>query len=336
MTTGDGGTSAPGKPGGAYGSLLVDEGAGALLAAAAGDVAAASSHPRGYSARTQAATVLAYHVIGHAGVVRADLASELAALDGEPESVYVRPSESFRAWLDSVTGGAPAVSSLPTSEMATRVVPLGVWFRTDPDALVRSAVEAVRVENLHAPSIAAAVAVAGAVAGSSLAMAGRDLVLGAGETALRAAALMESEDYRFSRVADAVGVGETLTDLKTGVGMPFDAALEAVAARGIGPELAPALASIVAAADPGADPVLTIDAAAGAGGPDGGFLVGALVGARLGLRRWPWTVPNETWFAEIGRRLVAHVTELRDLPIPYAVEQRMQSHVRVDPRAEMG
>jgi hypothetical protein len=34
-------------------------------------------------------------------------------------------------------------------------------------------------------------------------------------------------------------------------------------------------------------------------------------------------VHNDTWFAEIGRRLVSRHAEIRDLPIPYAVEERM-------------
>jgi hypothetical protein len=68
-----------------------------------------------------------------------------------------------------------------------------------------------------------------------------------------------------------------------------------------------------------------ISEAARLGGSRLGAMVGAVVGARVGIRAWPWAFANDTWFAEIGRRLVRGPKEIRDLPIPYAVEQHLMS-----------
>jgi ADP-ribosylglycohydrolase len=313
-------------------TLLVDEGAGALLAAAAGDVA---SRGRGYSARTQAATVVAYHLIGHTHVSRRELTQELLILDEEPDSVYADPSEEFRDWLRSSRSGEPAASAVPSAEAITRVVPVGIWFRCDADGLVAAAIDVARIENFDAATIVAAAAAAGAVAASTHVMAGLDLMLAAAEVAERAAAAVAEEGYRFSRVEGAGSVVAALAGGRNLVGRTAQFAAAAMEAAGAPPALAPALAAIAVAADSSADPVLAIEDAAVNTGPDAGVLAGALIGARLGLRRWPWSVPNETWFAEIGRRLVAHVTELRDLPVPYAVEQRMKTTLGVNPRDEL-
>ena len=63
-----------------------------------------------------------------------------------------------------------------------------------------------------------------------------------------------------------------------------------------------------------------VEDAAAHGGPVVAFLVGGIVGARRGLARWPWPMPNEHWFAELGRRMVAQDRTYEDLPDPYSVE----------------
>ena len=68
-----------------------------------------------------------------------------------------------------------------------------------------------------------------------------------------------------------------------------------------------------------------IEQAARIGGSVLGAAVGGIVGARVGIKAWPWAFANDTWFAEIGRRLVRGPDEVRDLPIPYAVEQHLMS-----------
>ena len=80
--------------------------------------------------------------------------------------------------------------------------------------------------------------------------------------------------------------------------------------------------------------VRLIEAGAMAGGSEVGAIVGAIVGARSGLVRWPWRVPNDTWFAEIGRRLVSRHAEIVDLPIPQAVEEGMMQSTGVKPGDE--
>ena len=71
-----------------------------------------------------------------------------------------------------------------------------------------------------------------------------------------------------------------------------------------------------------------VEQAARVGGSVLGAAVGAMVGARVGILAWPWAFANDTWFAEIGRRLVRGPDEIRDLPIPYAVEQHLMSGAR--------
>ena len=72
-----------------------------MLGGAAGDVAGGSSAV-GYSAITQQATVVAYHLLRNDGIDRALLADEWKELgaDAENPSVYRAPSDSFVAWLD--------------------------------------------------------------------------------------------------------------------------------------------------------------------------------------------------------------------------------------------
>lgn len=313
-------------------SLLVDEGAGTLLASAAGDIAARG---RGYSARTQAATVVAYHLLGHSGVDRPALAEELVVLDDEAEPLYVDPSDEFLSWLRATREGRPAATAVPSAEPATRVVPVGIWFRRDPEAMIGAAIDVARIENLDAATVVTATAVAGAVAASTLVMSGLDLVLAAGEVAHRAAVSVAGEGYRFSRVGLAGSVVEALEGGGELVGLAAGPAREALESRGVPAPLAPVLAAIIVASAADTDPVLAIEDAAIAAGPDAGVVAGGLIGARVGLRRWPWSVPNETWFAEIGRRLVSQVGGIRDLPVPYAVEQRMKRSPRVDPREEI-
>lgn len=306
-------------------SLAVDDGAGAILAAAAGDVAGGAD-PTAYSAVTQASTVIAYHLLTHSVVERDELARSLAELAGGDEGrfTYRAPSEAFEEWLKSARRGSPTVSALASSEPAARSVPIGVFHRREPDRLVTSAVNAARVTHLDATSAVAAAAVSGAVAGSCFVQAGADLVLGAAETADAAVSLIEEEPYRFGDVATARSVPNRLRGLARLVTAAPDEIVEGVrtdlgSLDGVGR----ALLGIVLGANRYAEPIRLIEAAAVAGGSEAGAVCGGIVGARSGLVRWPWRVHNDTWFAEIGRRLVTRHDEIRDLPIPYAVEERM-------------
>jgi hypothetical protein len=71
-----------------------------------------------------------------------------------------------------------------------------------------------------------------------------------------------------------------------------------------------------------------VEQAARLGGSPLAAMVGGIVGARVGIKAWPWAFANDTWFAEVGRRLVRGPREIRDLPIPYAVEHHLMSGER--------
>lgn len=306
-------------------SLPVDDGAGAILAAAAGDVAGGAD-PTAYSAVTQASTVIAYHLLTHSVVERDELSRDLAELAGGTHGrfTYRAPSEAFEEWLKSAGRGSPTVSALASSEPAARSVPIGVFHRREPERLVTSAVNAARVTHLDAASAVVAAAVAGAVAGSCFVQAGADLVMGAAETADSAVALIEDEPYRFGDVTAARSVPNRLRGLARLVTAEPDeitdrARSELDSLEGVGG----ALLGVLLGANRLAEPIRLIEVAALAGGSETGAICGGIVGARSGLVRWPWRVHNDTWFAEIGRRLVTRHDEIRDLPIPYAVEERM-------------
>ena len=179
-------TSDPNEP---LFSLPMDEGAGTLIGAAAGDVAGGSEE-RGYSAITQVATVTAYHLLTNGSVDRDMLQTEILQLAGIPEGTpsFRGATEEFDTWLSTARNGQPTVSADASSEPAARIAPVGVWFRRDPDGLVASSIAASRLTHLDATTAVAAAAVAGAIAGSCFVQAGVDLVFGAAETADRALA----------------------------------------------------------------------------------------------------------------------------------------------------
>lgn len=316
-------------------SLPLDDGAGALLGAAAGDVGGHAA-PDGYSAITQASTVIAYHLLQVDGVDRPRLEHELRVLDGAEGGIptYRGESPAFRRWLDSALIGEAGVSSEPSSEPAARMGPVGLWYRRRPDELVGSAISLARVTHLDGPTVVAAVAAAGAVAGSSFAQAGLDLVYGAAETAERALALLTSERYRFGAVDEAAEVVARLRRLAPAVVATPKEIVGAISGENGPVGVDGALLGILLGAAHFHDPVRLIEAAAMSGGSETGAVTGAIVGARSGLRLWPWRVANETWFAEIGRRLVTGYREVRDLPIPYAVEERTKLSPRRVPTAD--
>ncbi|MGH8927593.1 MAG: ADP-ribosylglycohydrolase family protein [Acidimicrobiia bacterium] len=305
-------------------TLLNGEGAGAMLAAVAGDVAGGKS-PIGYSALSQQATVVAYHVLRNDGVDRALLAEDLLELaaDSENPSVYREPSEQFVAWLEASSQGNAAAIAEPSAEPAARVYPVGVWFRRDPVKLVKAAISVARLTHIDASTVVGAAAVAGGVAASSFAQTGRDLILGSAELAELALAELETESYLYSRVEEAQLLPQALREAVVSVGAPGTDLVEKLASGNTPIPSQVAVVAIVLAGSPSGEPYRLIEAAATVGGSEMASMVGAMVGARVGLRLWPWVVPNDTWFAEIGRRLVNGNRETRDIPVPYQVEERL-------------
>ncbi len=304
-------------------SLVHDEGAGALLSAASGDVAGGLV-VGGYSAVTQVATVVAYHVMVNDGIDRTRLAQELIVLDGHPPGTrtYRRPSSELRQWLDAAHTGDPIALDGPSSEPATRMAAVGVWFRRDPERLVSTAIEVGRLTHLDASSVALGVGAAAAVAASSLAMYGSDLLFGVSETVESAIRLMERDEFRFSGIGEAAELPGRIRAKAGLVGEPPEEAVRSMSGDNGPTGLDVALLGIVLGSSLIASPVRLIEVAAMSGGSELGAIAGSIVGARVGLGRWPWRVPNETWFAEIGRRLSAGNPEVRDLPVPYAIEER--------------
>ncbi len=304
-------------------SLLKDGGAGALLAAAAGDVAGRRVEGT-YSANTQFGTVFAYHLMRNGEVDRDLFRAEVLLLDGvgETHQVYRGIDPDLRAWFDSVKAGSPVASTLATPGPACRSLAAGLKFRNDADGLVSAVLRAARMTNLNAASVVAAAAAAGAVAASSFHQVGKDLFLGVAETADRALFELEGEEFRFSDVESAGILPARIRGLCDLVDAPLRAVVGVLSDDNGPVGINAVLLAIAIAGNRNHDAVRLIDTAAQAGGSDVGSITGAIVGARQSTSMWPWRVPNDTWFAEIGRRLVAGETETRDLPIPYAVEER--------------
>ncbi|MGA7270168.1 MAG: ADP-ribosylglycohydrolase family protein, partial [Acidimicrobiia bacterium] len=135
--------------GGSRFSLPVGEGVGAMLCLAGGDVLGGAS-TQGYSATTQQAVVVAYHLIRHGEIDRETLAEEMTEMDGDHDapSVFRSSSPQLRQWLDSSRAGEPVFATEPGLDPAVRVAPVGMWFRRRPDELVEAALETARLTHL--------------------------------------------------------------------------------------------------------------------------------------------------------------------------------------------
>ena len=190
----------------------------------------------------------------------------------------------------------------------TQALALGRLFHDDP------------------PSILSGVVAAGAVAASCFGQSGRDLITGIVEIAEPAAATLEPDPVSGAEPGDLV---DGLRRIARHVGViDGDEALAVISDGGD-----PAPWDLVRAGLLLSAPVvdrshLPVEQAARLGGSPLAAMVGGIVGARVGIRAWPWAFANDTWFAEIGRRLVRGPNEVRDLPIPYAVEHHLISGER--------
>jgi hypothetical protein len=304
-------------------SVVAGEGDGFMLGLVAGD-AAGGAWDLGYSAVTEQATVIAYELIVHGMLDQDGLVRGLLELDGanQEDPVYRAESPEFRAWLDRSREGRAYPGSEPSLDAAARALPLGVAFRREPDRVVSAAMDLGKVFHTSATTITSGVVAASAVAASCFAQSGLDLIAGVAETVEGAAELISSELDGAESVTSLSGEIEALMPV---VGLAgADEALEAVGGNRDDP-LRMVLAGVLLAAPVVHRHHLPIEQAARIGGSRLGAVVGAIVGARVGIRAWPWAFANDTWFAEIGRRLVRGPREVRDLPIPYAVEQHLMS-----------
>lgn len=304
-------------------SLVAGEGDGFMLGAAAGD-AAGGAWELGYSAIAEQITVLSYQLIEHRHLDTSRVIRVLRELDGSEEGdpVYRAETPHFRAWLDRAAAGSPVPEEEPSLDGVARAVPLGVAFRRDPRAVISEATELARLFDRDAGSVAASVVAAVAVAASCFGQSGRDLIIGVTEAVVPAIKTLgnglygeqrlDTLEMELGRLPEAMGVGDG------------NEALEYVGGDAHDP-IQVMLAGLVLAA-PQTDRYHTpIEQAAKIGGSILGAAVGGIMGARVGIRAWPWAFANDTWFAEIGRRVTRGPDEVRDLPIPYAVEQHLIS-----------
>jgi hypothetical protein len=92
-----------------------------------------------YSAITQSATVLAYHLLTHGEVDREVLARGLPRTGRRRrrEVHLPRADGGVRRVVEVVAAGNPTVSSMPSSEPAARGVPIGLFHRANPDGAGR-------------------------------------------------------------------------------------------------------------------------------------------------------------------------------------------------------
>lgn len=297
-----------------------------MLGLAAGDTAG-GQWELGYSAITEQTTVIAYHLIDDDALDLDAVVRALRELDGsdEEEPVYRAESPQFRAWLDRAAAGRPVPEEEPSLDGAARAVPLGVSFRREPGRLRDAALALGKLFHDDPASILSGVVAAGAVAASCFGQSGRDLITGIVEITEPAAA-------RVAPDAGDIGPNELMDGLRVLAGhVGITGGEDALAVITEGGEPGPwdrVRAGLLLSAPVVDRPHLPVEQAAKIGGSPLAAMVGGIVGARVGIRAWPWAFPNDTWFAEIGRRLVRGPRETRDLPIPYAVEQHIISGER--------
>jgi ADP-ribosylglycohydrolase len=297
-------------------SLVAGEGDGAMLGLAAGDTAG-GAWELGYSAVTEQAVVIAYQLIEQGHLIPDLVTAATLELDGSDseEPVYRSESPNFRAWLDGAAAGHPAVEMGPSLDGAPRAVPVGVAFRRQPDVLRREALTLGRLFHGDDSSVLAGVVTAGAVAASCFGQSGRDLLAGVIE-------MIEPLASELTQASRSIG---DLSSLHSHLGVADGAkALQLVSGDGgMNPVWDQVKAGLLLAAPVIDRPHVAIEQAAKIGGSPLAGMVGGIVGARVGIRAWPWAFANDTWFAEVGRRLARGPNELTDLPIPYAVEHHL-------------
>lgn len=297
-----------------------------MLGLAAGDTAG-GAWELGYSAVTEQATVIAYHLIEHDGVERESIIRQIRELDGSGPEVPVYRAETarFRAWLDRAAAGSPTPDEDPSLDGVARAIPVGVAKRRSPSELRSAVLEVERLFQTDTESLVCAVAAASAVAAACFGQSGRDLIAGVAESL---SGLGTDPVPLGGRWQGEVGPAraEELRRLIPRVGVRQGAeALGAVGAAATPTPWELTSAGILLAA-PAVDRAhLPVEQAARIGGSVLAAMVGGVVGARVGIRAWPWAFANDTWFAEIGRRLVRGPNDIRDLPIPYAVEHHLIS-----------
>jgi hypothetical protein len=301
---------------GARFSFVRDDGAGALLGLAAGDQGAGAA----YGHDAQLAIVVAYELLRF-GEVDSDRFRESlvrlaggrsgrSRLRGTPIWLhgFIEEQETWHAGRGAVAG----------IDVATRAVPVGIWHRNRPDRLVDDSVRAARATHRDRGSAVAAAVMAGTIAGISHGQYGRDLAAGALEVGRMAARATEHIDGMLGDPGPLLGL---LERLQVAIGEDPPSILQRCGAG------SNSLEAIMAAVAMGAplrtEPFSLLTDVAPLRRRDLEVMCAAIVGGRVGLIRWPGSVANDTWFAEIGRRLAAGTMMVDDLPDLFEVEERL-------------
>ncbi|MFO7298668.1 MAG: ADP-ribosylglycohydrolase family protein [Actinomycetes bacterium] len=308
--------------------LVNGEGDGAILGIAAGDTAG-GAWELGYSAITAQAAVIAYELIEHGRIRRDGLRAAILELDGslDEEPVYRAETPSFRAWLDRARAGEIGPNDAPSNDGLSRAVVVGVAFRKHPDRLVDETLALCEIFDREPGTVAACVMAAAAAAALSYAQSGMDLISGVAEVVIPAIEVIDPDGADAPRLA---GLEDSLKRLLGHVGVTDGQEALEVVGGDVSDPLQAVQAGMLLAAVANERPHLTVEQAARIGGSPLAAFVGGIVGARVGIRAWPWPFANDTWFAELGRRLVRGPYSLEGLPIPYAVEQHLTYGTRPD------
>ena len=302
-------------------SLIAGEGDGFMLGLAAGDTAG-GAWELGYSAITEQAVVIAYQLIENRRVDPVPLRAGIGELDGsqDEEPVYRAETASFRAWLDRAAAGDPQPSADRGIDGVSRAAVVGVAFRRDPAAVIRETVSLSHVFDRDPATVAASLVAGTSTAASCFGQNGRDLIAGVREAVVPALGHLgedRGDPARLSRL------GEELERLIPRVGVTDGLEALEIAGGDITDPLHAVNAALLLAAPMNDRFHVAVEQSARIGGSALAAFTGALIGARVGIRAWPWPFANDTWFAEIGRRLVRGPHDLDGLPIPYAVEQHL-------------
>ena len=302
-------------------TLVAGEGDGFLLGLAAGD-AAGGAWELGYSAVTEQATVIAYELIQHRRIDDHRLREALIELDGSNDEEPVDRSETadFRSWLTGARSGSPVLSSRPSLDGVARAPVVGVAFRKEPDVLVSETIALGRMFDRDASSLVANLIASTATAASCFAQSGRDLIAGVAEAVLPVIGHLGAQVTGGERLG---GLSQQFDEILRNVGVTSGAeALDLVGGNSSDPIQAVQAALLLSA--PANERFHgAVEQSARIGGSALGAFAGAVIGSRIGIKGWPWAFANDTWFAEIGRRLVRGPNQIEDLPIPYAVEHHL-------------
>ncbi len=301
---------------GARFSFVRDDGAGALLGLAAGDQGAGAA----YGHDAQLAIVVAYELLRFGEVDTNRFRDSLIRLmGGRSGRSRLRGTP---VWLHEFVEEQETRLADPGTvagiDVATRAVPIGIWHRNRPDRLVEDTVRAARATHRDRSSAVAAAVMAGTIAGITHGQYGRDLAAGALEVGHMAARATELLDGMLGDPSPLLGLLERLQFV---IGEEPASILRRCGAE---PN---SLESIIAAVAMGAplrqEPFSLLTDVAPLRRRDLEVMCAAIVGGRVGLIRWPGSVANDTWFAEIGRRLAAGAMMVDDLPDLFEVEERL-------------